>query len=111
MRRTTRIALSTILAAIAWVTSAGLIARAADVTPPSPPSAPGNPTDRVPEGSAKGRGADAAIDLGEAKTGSAEQTVATGRGDSLQTRFNLGEGLVGETTDRAFRYHLGGRFD
>ena len=111
MRRTTRTALSTFLAAIAWGTSAGLIARAADVTPPSPPSAPGNPTDRVPEASPKGREAVAGIDQGEAKGGSAEQTVATGSGNSLQTRFNLGEGLVGETTDGAFRYHLGGRFD
>ena len=73
MRSTTRIVLSTFLAAIAWGTSAGFIARAADVTPPSPPSGPDNPTDRVPAGSAKGRGADAAIDLGEAKGGSAEQ--------------------------------------
>jgi phosphate-selective porin OprO/OprP len=28
-----------------------------------------------------------------------------------QTRFNLSEGLVGETADGAFKYHFGGRFD
>jgi phosphate-selective porin OprO/OprP len=31
--------------------------------------------------------------------------------DSSQTRFNLRDGLVGQTADKAFRYHLGGRLD
>jgi phosphate-selective porin OprO/OprP len=105
MHRLSRTALAICLAVVLWAV-ASTFARAAD---DAPPAAPGNPTEHVVEGIAKGRGGDTAGDPGEAKGGVAEQTPETG--SSLQARFNLSEGLVAETADGAFRYHLGGRFD
>jgi phosphate-selective porin OprO/OprP len=41
----------------------------------------------------------------------AETTTEKATKESPAARFNLSEGLVGETTDGSFRYHVGGRFD
>src|SRR6516165_780693 len=106
MHRLSRTALATCLAVVLWAAAANTFARAAD---DAPPAAPGNPTEHVVEGIAKGRGGDTVADPCEGKGGVAEQTPETG--GSLQARFNLSEGLVAETADGAFRYHLGGRFD
>jgi phosphate-selective porin OprO/OprP len=40
-----------------------------------------------------------------------DKAASGGTSDSPGTRFNFREGLVGETTDGDFRYHVGGRFD
>jgi phosphate-selective porin OprO/OprP len=44
--------------------------------------------------------------------GAKGEAVKPASGDeSSSARFNLREGFVGETADKAFRYHVGGRFD
>jgi phosphate-selective porin OprO/OprP len=40
-----------------------------------------------------------------------EKKTAADDRDGSQARFNLKEGLVGQTADGAFRYHVGGRVD
>src|SRR5262249_43407695 len=60
--------------------------------PPAPPA----PSPAAPAGQDGAR---------KGGTGTAEDESAS------WTRFNLREGLIGETEDKTFRYHVGGRFD
>ena len=50
---------------------------------------------------------------GQSATPTATSTDAEtkGAGESISAKFNLREGLTGETSDGSFRYHVGGRFD
>jgi phosphate-selective porin OprO/OprP len=77
---------------LAWLACGNgetLVARATD--DPHPPNGVGKDGDPTPAGQA--------------------DKVAKVKSDTPTARFNLQEGLVGETTDGSFRYHVGGRFD
>jgi phosphate-selective porin OprO/OprP len=97
------------LAALGWAGLALPAARAGAPPPPLPPplepSGDGQAEAPTREPSATPNKPEPAKEKesGEAKT--------TESGDSLQARMNFSEGLVAETKDKAFRFHVGGRFD
>jgi phosphate-selective porin OprO/OprP len=68
---------------------------------------PPKPTDSAPAAEAKGPGSGEAAKAQAKEPGEEKQEK---EGPSL-AKFNLSEGLVGETADKAFKYHVGGRFD
>ncbi len=110
MSRHALIALAICLSPVAWSAWEDSVVFAEEAQPFSPAPVAGDRTATEPKGTCKDGGVGGDSEPGEAKGGVSEQP-ATGSGNSLQTRFNLSEGLVGETSDGAFRYHLGGRID
>jgi phosphate-selective porin OprO and OprP len=101
------------LVLLGWLVLEGSASRAGEPAPPFVPWAESAPVDPSTGkagtgGEDRGPRPDAGPGAGKGKEeGKAEKES----GDPFQSRFNLTEGLVGETSDKAFKYHVGGRFD